>query len=226
MLELLRVLQLGDSMLPVGSFSFSNGLESAIQSGLVHNLTTLESFVRTALASAATSDGVGLLHAHRAALAGEWQRILEIDRSIFNRKLNEEMRVMTIRMGLKLAELAEHLEKDSQVSNWRAAIKRSETPGTYPVAQALVFAAHQLSEQQAFAVQQYGLATMMLGAALRLMKIHHLEAQDLLFRFNQTAESAYQEIVGTALEDMAAFAPQWDILASVHVKSHVRMFMN
>ena len=28
------------------------------------------------------------------------------------------------------------------------------------------------------------------------------------------------------LDDMAAFAPIADILAAVHVKSHVRMFMN
>src|SRR6185295_16981502 len=34
--ELMRVLQFGDSVLPVGAFSFSNGLESAIQHHLVH----------------------------------------------------------------------------------------------------------------------------------------------------------------------------------------------
>ena len=35
------LLQFGDSMLPVGAFSFSNGLESAVQQGLVHDADTL-----------------------------------------------------------------------------------------------------------------------------------------------------------------------------------------
>jgi len=35
--DLMRVLQFGDSVLPVGAFSFSSGLESAIQHHLVHD---------------------------------------------------------------------------------------------------------------------------------------------------------------------------------------------
>ena len=41
MTDLLRLLQFGDSMLPVGAFSFSNGLESAVQQGVVHDAATL-----------------------------------------------------------------------------------------------------------------------------------------------------------------------------------------
>ncbi|MFQ8889940.1 MAG: hypothetical protein ACLR7Z_17905 [Bilophila wadsworthia] len=34
-LSLSRMMQFGDSMLPVGAFAFSNGLESAVQKGVV-----------------------------------------------------------------------------------------------------------------------------------------------------------------------------------------------
>ena len=39
-----RMLQFGDSMFPVGAFSFSSGLESAVQEGVVTNVATLRAF--------------------------------------------------------------------------------------------------------------------------------------------------------------------------------------
>ena len=61
--ELMRVLQFGDSLLPVGAFSFSNGLESAVQLGIVRDPESLEQFVGSALRQAATSDGIAVLSA-------------------------------------------------------------------------------------------------------------------------------------------------------------------
>jgi len=43
-----RLLQFGDSMFPIGGFSFSCGLESAVQTGVVHDRATLHAFARTA----------------------------------------------------------------------------------------------------------------------------------------------------------------------------------
>jgi urease accessory protein len=222
----MRVLQFGDSMLPVGAFSFSNGLEAAVQTGLVHDVDTLRQYVQTATEQAATGDGIAVLAAHRGARSGDLTRIMEADRAVFHRKLNEELRTMTVRMGRKLAELTVRVLTAPTVNDWLAAIRQKETPGTYPVGQALVFAAQGLAEQDAFAVHQYGVASMMLGAALRLMKINYLDAQAILFEVNAAAESAYERVKEATLEDMFTFAPVMDVLAAVHVKSRVRMFMN
>ena len=224
--ELMRVLQFGDSMLPVGSFSFSNGLESAIQLGVVHDLETLRGFVQTAVDQGASSDGVALLWAFRAARGEEFEGILRADRAVYNRKLNEEMRTMTVRMGRKLAEMSERVLGPGPVSTWLGAIQAGEAPGCYPVGQALVFAALGLSEEDAFVVHQYGLASMMVAASLRLMRVHYLDAQAILYQVNGRAEESYGQIAGASLDDMAAFAPVMDILASAHVRATVRMFMN
>ena len=222
----MRLLQFGDSMLPVGSFSFSNGLESAVQQKVVHDLDTLRQFVLTAVRQAGTSDGIAVLEAFRAAREGDAERIIRADRAIFNRKLNEEMRTMTVRMGRKLAEMAEKVAPSAQIATWLASIKRGDTPGTYPVGQALVFSGMGLSEGDAFAVHQYGLASMMLGASLRLLKISYLDAQAVLFAINAEAEVAYARVAQASLDDMATYAPVLDVLAALHVQANVRMFMN
>ena len=226
-LEFMRALQFGDSMLPVGAFSFSNGLESAVQEGIVHDLESLRQFVRTATEQAATGDGIAVLEAHRGARANDLARIVTADHAVYCRKLNEEIRTMTVRMGRKLAEMAIHvLPTAPVVSDWLSSIKQGSTPGSYPVGQAIVYAALDVPEQESFAVHQYGVASMILGAALRLMKISYLDTQSILFESNAAADSTYRLVADATLDDMATFSPVMDILAAVHVKSKIRMFMN
>lgn len=224
--ELMRVLQFGDSVLPVGAFSFSNGLESAIQQRLVHDRETLRQFVMTATRQSASSDAIALLAAHRAACAHDITGVLRADTALFNRKLNEEMRTMAVRMGKKLGELSNRLIHTPLLMDWLGHIERKETPGTYPVGLGLLFAGLGLPEHEAFAVHQYGTASMILSASLRLMKIHHFDAQTILLEVNTSAEAEYARVSGATLDEMAAFSPSLDIMAAAHVKAHVRMFMN
>jgi len=224
--ELMRVLQFGDSVLPVGAFSFSNGLESAIQHHLVHDKETLRQFVLTATRQSASADAIALLAAHRAACAHDMTGVLRADTTLFNRKLNEEMRTMTVRMGKKLGELSDRLIHTPLLTDWLGHVEQKETPGTYPVGLGLLFAGLGLPEREAFAVLQYGTASMMLSASLRLMKIHHFDAQTILLEVNMSAEAEYARVSGASLDEMATFSPSLDILAAAHVKAHVRMFMN
>lgn len=225
-LELMRVLQFGDSVLPVGSFTFSNGLESAIQLGVVRDVATLGGFIRTATSQAATSDGIAVLAAFRSARDGDAPGVDLADRAVHDRKLNEEMRSMTVRMGRKLAEMAHRTIGGPATSAWLGRIRGGLTPGCYPVGQGIAFADLGLAEADAFAAHQYGLASMMVNASLRLMKIHYLDAQRVLFEVNAHAEDDYRRIERASLDDMAAFAPAFDVIASAHIRAHVRMFMN
>jgi len=224
--DVIRVLQFGDSVLPVGAFAFSNGLETAVHEGHVRDVAELEAFVRTACSRAAATDGIALLEAHRGARVDDMARVIRADHAAYNRKLSEEQRTMSVRMGKKLAEVASHVVAKPAITAWLSRINEGATPGCYPIGLGLVFAAQGLSEHEAFAVHQYGVAAMMLGASLRLLRIRYVEAQSILYRVNATAETEYERYSTCTLDDMAAFAPMMDILAATHVKAHVRLFMS
>ena len=103
------MLQFGDSMFPIGGFSFSGGLESAIQKRVVTDTASLLAFTRTAVEQAGRGDGIGLVWAHRAALAGDIDELVRIDARVFARKLSGETRTMSVRMGRKFTELGAHV---------------------------------------------------------------------------------------------------------------------
>ena len=221
-----RTLQFGDLMFPIGGFSFSCGLESAIQRSVVVDAATLHAFTRTAVEQAARGDGVALIHAHRAAAAGDVAALIHIDEQVQARKLSEEMRTMSTRMGKKFNEMGALMIGAPLLCRWRDCIERSATPGCYPVALAINFSVQGLSAQGAFIVHQYGVAAAILGAALRLMKISHVETQKILYELNGLAEAAYEIAASTRLSNMAGYAPMAEILAAVHAKAHVRLFMS
>lgn len=222
----MRLLQFTDSAFPVGTFSFSNGLETAAYEGIVSDADALKRYTEDVALQAAYTDGVVALHAFRAATEKTYEKITEADRQLMLCKMNAEARQMLQRMGKKLAELSVHIFEDPIVHHWLDDIRTDQTPGTYPVAQALVFSAAGLSEWDLFCSHQYGVMNMVLSAALRCVKVSHYDTQRILFILSGQVSALYEEVRRMEFEDMNAFVPQIDLLASLHEKGTMRMFMN
>ena len=226
MVHLARLLQMSDSTLPIGSFAFSNGLESAVQRGIVSDPTSLKSFVELILRQSARMDGIALLHAYRATWAGDYTRILEADAELYCRRVGEEQQLMLTRVGRKFGELANEVMPTPLLSRWLADVKSGVTPGCLPVGHAVALATAGVNEVEAFVMQHYALASMVLGAALRLMRIDHLETQRILFAAQSGVEADYRAVEDLALDEMTSFAPVLDVLIAHHTTTHVRLFMN
>lgn len=226
MQSLAHLLQMSDSAFPVGTFSFSNGLETAQFEGWVNNAATLEQYARSAALQAAQSDGIAALHAYRAAARGDYAHIVEADRYLMLFKMNDEARLMLTRMGKKLAELSVRLFPQSMAAQWLKDIEKGVTPGTYPVAQGIAFQAAGLSEEELFTSHQFGVVNMILGAALRCVRVSHYDTQEIMLRLAAEIPEHYAEAKDMRLDEMNSFVPEMDILASLHEKGSMRMFMS
>ncbi|MBD5539014.1 MAG: urease accessory protein UreF, partial [Desulfovibrio sp.] len=169
-----RLIQMTDSAFPVGTFSFSNGLETAAHLGLVHDAATLREYARSVAGQAAFSDGVAALLAFRAARKGDYDALCAADRDLLLFKMNDEARLMLCRMGKKFAELGLRRHgPESLFGRWLADIEAGSTPGTFPVAQGIAFALDGLGERELYVSHQYGVINMVLSAALRLVRVSH-----------------------------------------------------
>ena len=226
MIRLMRLIEFSDSAFPVGTFSFSNSLETASFEGIVYDKNTLYEFTQAQALQAAFSDGVAALHAFRAVQNNDYTAVTHIDRFLFNFKMKTAPRLMNSRMGKKLGELTVRLFPDTMIDQWLNDIKSQVTPGMYPIGQGLVFAIAGIGEKELFCSHQYGVMNMVVSAALRCVRVSHYDTQEILFSLSDEVERLYQEVSSLSLEDMNAFYPQLDILASLHEKGNMRMFMN
>lgn len=223
----MQLLQFTDSAFPVGTFSFSNGLETAAFENLVKDKDSLCEFARSQAWQAAFTDGIAALHSHRAALKNDTQAILSSDSELMLSKMNDEARLMLTRMGKKLAELGKRLFPDDKlIADWLQKINSGETPGMYPVAQGIMFAKAGIGEKDLFFSHQYGVINMVLSAALRCVRVSHYDTQEILFELSAESERLYNLVKDMRLDEMNAFFPELDILASLHEKGNQRMFMS
>ena len=222
----MRALQFGDSVLPVGSFSFSNGLETAVAQRVVRDIETLRQFVANALEQAARSDGIALLEAHRGAVAHDLSRIVRADAALMLRKLNEEIRTMNTRMGRKLGELAAHVTRAPLVARWVRRDRRGAHAGGVRSGHGRRFRVPRSVRARGFrgAPIRRRVDDAGRGAASDEARLSRRPGDSL--RRQRIAEDAYANVAALGLDDIASFAPQADILAAMHVDAHVRMFMS
>ncbi|MBO1075522.1 urease accessory protein UreF (plasmid) [Roseomonas marmotae] len=226
MVHLARLLQFSDSTLPIGSFAFSNGLESALQTRIVTDPESLLDYVTLILRQTARMDGIALLHAHRSARSGRYDEVLQADGELYCRRVGEEQQLMLTRVGKKFAELVLSILPSPTLGRWLTDIKAGATPGCLPVGQGVALAHMGVDEVEAFVMHQYGIASMILSAALRLMRIDHVGTQRILFAAQARVEGDYLAVRDLSLDEMASFSPVFDVLVAHHTTTHVRLFMN
>lgn len=227
--SLFRLSQMADSAFPVGGFSFSGGLESAVANGIVEDAITLGDYTRGVVRAAGECDCVAMLHAYRAASEGYLDQLIVSDQRLLSFKISAEARAMTLKMGRRLTELLHSTTTASTtpiVEQWREWVVGGRTAGTYPIASAVAAVAWGLGEEELFVGHLYGVASSVLGAALRLMRITHIETQTIALQLAPLVEELYRQVHHHTLEDMRSFAPMIDLATSLHEKGTQRMFMN
>lgn len=112
---LLALLQLAGASLPVGAFAYSEGLESLVDSGRVHDAETLTAWLRGAMQHGAVRLETALMR--RIFLAAEAHDFAELARRnawLSATKETEELRTQSHQMGRSLAQLLTRLSPEAQ----------------------------------------------------------------------------------------------------------------
>jgi urease accessory protein len=225
-LALLNALQLSDTFFPTGLYTLSHGLEAFVQAGLVSK-TEVEALVRDYLENVlGPADGVALSHAHRAAEGRDLGRLIEIDRRLFAMKLIREARESSRRVGKRMLTTALKLSPDSLLKDYWGAVHAGACPGNSAAALGAVAATLGIARRQAMLIELYTFATSILGAAMRLVRLDHEEAQLILAQLRPLMVRVVQENIDKGLQEMRAFAPLIDIMGAVHERARVRLFIS
>ena len=103
MSALLRLLQLSDPALPIGGYAHSAGLETYVQSGVVHDRAGAEDFVRSMLRMGIHyTDAALAALAYKAAETGDTDEVKRLDQLCEAVKLPREVREASRKLGVRL----------------------------------------------------------------------------------------------------------------------------
>jgi urease accessory protein len=211
--KLATLLVLADGRLPSGGHAHSGGLEAAVAAGRVHDLSTVESFLRGRLATA------GLVGAAFAAAAARPGAPLST--------LDEELDARTPSPALRRASRAQGraLQRAGRAM-WPLPALPGDPGPHHPIALGAVAGAAGLDPRRAALVAAYGSVSGPAGAAVRLLGLDPYPVHALLARLADACEAVAATAASTLdVDDLpAASAPLLDIAAEHHATWEVRLF--
>jgi urease accessory protein len=231
-LDLLRLLHLADSALPVGTTAHSFGLETLVAE---EELTVehLESFLRDLLREAGPLEGVFCRLAYRLAVSPAHPETFEDHWLALNNRLSafkmaRESRTASATPGRRLLQLVQSFERHSLLETAIQAARVSKTEIHYCSAFGLVSGLLSFDEEAAVLayLQQHlmGLAS----ACQRLLPLGQSQASAILWRLKEIViESAERSAVSVQHpEDIAVFTPLLDLSSMRHPTLVTRLFIS
>ena len=218
----LAALQLADSAFPTGMYAHSQGLEGMIRRGWVTNAGELQELLEGQLVwSFIPADGLALLRAHEAFLAGDLERVVAIDGLLHASKAPAELRAASRQMGKRL--LTE-THPFTETSLYRDRVAAGDAPGLRAVALGVIAAGLDIPAAGAALGMCHSHVTGMLGAALRLMPITHSQTQGILHHLHPIIASTLEAVSCRSWEEISSFTPQLDLASFGHEHDEIRMF--
>jgi urease accessory protein len=221
--SLLGALQFADSFFPSGSIAFSWGLETLRADGEVVSAEQVAQFLEGQLVHRwASFDAPVLIAAMRAN--GKFDRLADLDDLVEAMTLATELREGSRRAGASLLKVHAGLGTPG-AAEYRQTIAERKARGHLPVVQGMLWNATGLSEEACRAVSAHTLCTGIVGAALRLGMIGHLDAQKILLRVRPVLVELLRLPAGQA-EELYAYTPHAEIAAMRHEVQDSRLFAN
>lgn len=221
---LLQLLWLASPALPVGGFSYSEGLESAVECGLVHDETSASGWLVDQLhLGLARSDLAVLAQAIPAWQRGDLARITELNDWVLHTRETAELRQQTEQMGRSVFTWAQSLgELGTGVA--QALETARLDPPSYPLAMACAAAhsgARTVDSLHSFA---FGWAENMVQAAIKSVPLGQSSGQRMLARLAQAIPEAVAHAQTLTDDTRQAFTPMLAILSAQHETQYSRLF--
>ncbi len=219
----LVLLQHGDSFFPSGAVSFSWGLETLVEDGQVDTADGVSAFLVNQIRHRwATSDRAALAATHGAG--EDLEAVIAIDLLVEAQILAHELRDGSRRTGRALLSVHDKLGTPP-ARRFRDRVRAGDTPGHGVVVQGLVWRGVGLTLGQAELLSAHTYSVGVLGAAVRLGIIGHVDAQRILLVARETLVGILRE-AAPPVSEMSAFTPATEIAAMRHETAETRLFAN
>lgn len=220
--ELTALLHLASPALPIGAFSYSQGLESAIDTGLVHDTDTACGWIESGLTNVlARCELPFLAHQMRRWIAHDDEALATADAMFLASRESAELRRETEQMGWSLKQLCMSLEwGDGAQRETLAAL----TPVSQPSAFAFAAAAHGIEARAALAAYAFSWVENQAAAALKAVPLGQMSGQRIIVALRSPIGESVERALATEPDRISTFAPLLGVLSARHESQYSRLF--
>jgi urease accessory protein len=207
---------------PVGAFSYSGGLEWAVEAGDISDAATLERWLAVMIRDgSAFCDAVFLAHAHRAARSGDDAALAAVAELAAAFTSSRERFLETTAQGRAFFETSRAAWPCAALDRLAAAW---DGPLAYPIAVGVASAGHGIPVAPALAAYLQAAAANLVSAGLRLVPLGQTDGQRVIARIEPLIAATVERALACPLEEVGGAAFRADIAGMRHETQYTRLF--
>jgi urease accessory protein len=221
-MALVRLLQLASPALPIGAYSYSQGLEWAVDAGTVHDAATAATWIGDLLdLVVAPGEAAVAWRLLDAAKRRDWYAFGNWNTWFCASRETAELRAETEQMGAALIKLAAALElldaeTTDQLAQWSAL--------SLPAAYALSARAFEIDSNDALIAYVWSWLEAQAAAAIKCVPLGQVAGQRLLKALGEHIPGVVAAARATLDDDVTSFAPGLALASARHETQYTRLF--
>lgn len=222
-LQLARLLQLASPALPVGAYTYSQGLEWAVESGVIRDEASAGRWIDDLM-----QHGIGCFEAPMVAAlmvawsAGDTTEIANLNAEFLASRESAELRAETAQMGFSLRRLIRDLRDDSLAK--LASTIETLPEVAFPTVWAGIAATWQIDPDAAVTAYLWSWAENQVMAALKAVPLGQAAGQRLLAGLGGKIPDAAVNAKSRPKAKWSNFTPAFAIACSRHETQYSRLF--
>ena len=207
---------------PVGAFSYSSGIEWAVEAGDIMDAESLKRWLALVIGrGGGFCDAVFFVHAYRS--------LADTD--------DEALRAVAELAAAFAPSKERHLETTAQVAAFIEATRAAwpcaaldrlamawTGPVAYPVAVGVAAAGHGVALEPALRALLHAVTANLISAGVRLVPLGQSDGQRILAALESIVEATAQRAVTTSLDDVGSAALRADLASLHHETQYTRLF--
>jgi urease accessory protein len=207
---------------PVGAFSYSSGIEWAVEAGDITDAASLRGWLAAMLADGSGfCDGVFLAQAHRAVLARDGATLRGIAELASALVPSRERQLETTAQGRAFVEIARAAWSSPGLNEIIAACDGAIV---YPVAVGLVSAAHDIPLAPALHAFFHAVVSNWISAGSRLIPLGQTDSQRVLSDLEPVVAATAKRALAASLDDLGSATFRADLASLRHETQYTRLF--
>jgi urease accessory protein len=207
---------------PVGAFSYSSGIEWAVEAGDIADAASLRDWLAAMLTDGSGfCDGVFLVHTHRAASSHDNAGLREIAELAAAFVPSRERHLETSTQGRAFIEIARAAWSCDGLNEL---ITAADVPPVYPVAVGIVSAAHKIPLGPALHAFLHAVVSNWISAGARLVPLGQTGSQRILAALEPVVVATAARALRASLDDLGSATFRADLASLRHETQYTRLF--
>ena len=207
---------------PVGAFSYSSGIEWAVEAGDITDTATLQDWLGAMLLDGAGfCDGTLLCHAYRAAAAADGKALNDVAELAAAFVPSRERHLETTAQGRAFVDIARsawHCDTLDLLASHVAG------PVTYPVAVGVTAAGHRIALALTLPAFLHAATSNWISAGVRLIPLGQTDSQRALAALEPVIAATAEKSLAASLDDLGSATFRADIASMRHETQYTRLF--